>query len=281
MTEIVIAHSILDYAERGLKEHLADIKTMLDAGVEWIHIDVMRDPFIEGKTAFTAEEISLLCNEFGRDAFLDFHLMVSHPEHPEHLLSHIESKVPPSRRERSNISIHREAYRYGPAMNLQIGKDADKYARKEHDLYSPSTQNTDWYKKLKSLDTYLCGSITSDLKRIKEAGFNAGLALEPGTSLKGITDDMKRYMDMLLLMSVRSGEGGQSYDHNVTYKIEQARKADKDLMIQVDGGINSETLQEVLQAGANNLVIGSYITRTDNLAGRIGEIQDTIKRYSE
>jgi len=238
---------------------------MLSCGIEWLHIDVMRKPFIPSRDAFTEESMHRLYDEFGDDMNLDFHLMVSQPDS---LIETIDKTVPSDRRGNTNITIHREAYRL-----VKIGK----YGCKEHDLLRADTGNA-------SLDAYLRGVNTSSgdlvhrtLNNIKESGYKAGLALEPGTSLKNISEDMINVMDMLLLMSVSSGAGGQGYMHAVTGKIREARQNYGSLMIQVDGGINERVLPEVIEAGANNIVIGSYITKAENLADRIDHIRTYIK----
>ena len=97
--------------------------------------------------------------------------------------------------------------------------------------------------------------------------------MEPGTSLKNISEKMAQVVDMILLMSVSSGAGGQEYRHEVTNKIREARQRYKELMIQVDGGINEEILPEVIEAGANNVVIGSYITRARDPINPVGHIK--------
>ena len=85
-------------------------------------------------------------------------------------------------------------------------------------------------------------------------------------------------IDMLLFMSVCSGAGGQSYHNEVTAKIREARQKYKNLTIQVDGGVNKSTIDIVVNAGATNLVIGSYITEAENLAKRIKEIKTAIEQ---
>ena len=96
------------------------------------------------------------------------------------------------------------------------------------------------------------------LRAIKKLGVKAGVSLNPGTSLKkieGVLDEV----DMVLLMTVNPGFAGQSFERKVLPKIASLRKMKPRLDIEVDGGINAKTAREVIKAGANVLVAGSYI----------------------
>lgn len=98
------------------------------------------------------------------------------------------------------------------------------------------------------------------LAAIREAGCQAGLSIKPGTPASTV----KPFLDMLdyvLVMTVEPGFGGQSYMHDMTAKIAEIRRmtGDRKIRVEVDGGINAETSQLALQAGADVLVAGSYL----------------------
>lgn len=100
------------------------------------------------------------------------------------------------------------------------------------------------------------------IELIKSYGLKAGVTLNPATST-----DTLRYIidkvDMVLVMSVNPGFGGQSFiDYTVT-KIKEIKKMRPDVDIQVDGGINDITSKKVIEAGANILVAGSYVFNGD------------------
>ena len=101
---------------------------------------------------------------------------------------------------------------------------------------------------------------------LKERGLKAGLSLKPGTPLEAVQPYLKE-LDMLLVMTVEPGFGGQSYLEECTEKIKAARKMvqalDRPIDIQVDGGIHRENLEKVLAAGANVIVAGSAIFHGD------------------
>ncbi|MDY2637352.1 MAG: ribulose-phosphate 3-epimerase [Phascolarctobacterium sp.] len=100
------------------------------------------------------------------------------------------------------------------------------------------------------------------IQQIKSEGMKAGVALCPATSLTAI-EEILPYVDMVLIMSVNPGFGGQSFIESSVAKIARLRKmitdAGLDVDIQVDGGINDKTSKLVREAGANILVAGSYV----------------------
>ena len=97
---------------------------------------------------------------------------------------------------------------------------------------------------------------------IKSYDVKAGVTLNPATSV-----DTLRYVidkvDMVLVMSVNHGFGGQSFIDYTTTKIKEIKKMRPDVDIQVDGGINEITSKKVIEAGANILVAGSYVFNGD------------------
>lgn len=95
-------------------------------------------------------------------------------------------------------------------------------------------------------------------KRIRAGGATVGIAINPATPFKNV-DDVLSAMDLLLVMSVHPGCGGQSFIESVLSKVKEARKAFPDLMIQMDGGVDAKTASKCIAAGANNLVAGSAI----------------------
>ncbi len=96
------------------------------------------------------------------------------------------------------------------------------------------------------------------IQAIRKEGATAGIALNPQTPLSEI-DDVIGDIDLLLIMSVNPGFGGQSFIASVLDKIREARKRFPQLMIQIDGGIDKDTARLAREAGANNLVAGAAI----------------------
>jgi ribulose-phosphate 3-epimerase len=117
------------------------------------------------------------------------------------------------------------------------------------------------------------------INAIKDAGCKAGLAINPGTSLN-VLDDVIEDLDLVLLMSVNPGFGGQSFIQGTLNKITKVRKmidaTGKDIRLEVDGGVNLSTIAEVAKAGADTFVAGSAIFGTDNYENTITNLRAQI-----
>ena len=107
-----------------------------------------------------------------------------------------------------------------------------------------------------------CTHLHRTLQTIHQAGIKAGVSLNPATSLttiENVLDDM----DLLLIMTVNPGFGGQKFIPQGLKKIAEARKmidaAGRDILLEVDGGVDTQTVKSIVQAGARVLVSGSAI----------------------
>jgi ribulose-phosphate 3-epimerase len=98
------------------------------------------------------------------------------------------------------------------------------------------------------------------LTRIRDLGCKAGVSVNPGTSLSGLEFLLEK-LDLILVMSVNPGFGGQSFINSSIDKITAVKEliSSKPINIQVDGGVNNEIAPAVIKAGANVLVAGSAI----------------------
>ncbi len=96
------------------------------------------------------------------------------------------------------------------------------------------------------------------IEAIRKAGATAGIALNPDTKVSAI-DDVIEEIDLVLIMSVHPGFGGQKFIPSVLEKVREIRGKFPELMIQIDGGINVEAAKLSREAGANNIVAGSFI----------------------
>ncbi len=111
-----------------------------------------------------------------------------------------------------------------------------------------------------------CDDVAATLDAIRSSGCRAGLSIKPETP----TDAIRPYLDrtdMILLMSVEPGSGGQQYLPESTDRIREVRRmietSGRDIDLEVDGGIRLTNLKEVLTAGANVIVAGSAIFKGD------------------
>ena len=112
-----------------------------------------------------------------------------------------------------------------------------------------------------------CKHLHRTLKEIKQHDIHAGVSLNPATPLH-VLDWILDEVDLVLLMSVNPGWGGQNFIPSCYEKIKKLKtmlsEKDKVIPIQVDGGINLDTIAKVVQAGASNLVVGSAFFKNDD-----------------
>lgn len=107
-----------------------------------------------------------------------------------------------------------------------------------------------------------CVHLHRTVHRIKELGKKAGVSLNPGTSLSTI-EEIIQDVDMVLLMSVNPGFGGQKFIENTYGKImmlkNMIKEVGKDIIIQVDGGVNDKNIAKLAKCGCGCVVAGSYV----------------------
>ena len=107
----------------------------------------------------------------------------------------------------------------------------------------------------------------------KSFGKKVGISIKPKTEAKEIFPYLND-VDLVLVMTVEPGFGGQEFMHDCAMKIPEIReKAPEDLIIQVDGGINNLTGKICKSLGANSLVAGSYIYKAENIKEAISSLK--------
>ncbi|MEC3607053.1 ribulose-phosphate 3-epimerase [Bacillus glycinifermentans] len=132
-----------------------------------------------------------------------------------------------------------------------------------------------------SVHVEACPHLHRTIQLIKEQGVKAGVVLNPHTPVQQIEHVIKD-LDLVLLMTVNPGFGGQSFISSVVPKIRQVKElADKnglsDLLIEVDGGVNKETAAQCTEAGANLLVAGSAIYNEKDRKKAIADIRGALR----
>ena len=105
------------------------------------------------------------------------------------------------------------------------------------------------------------------IKYIQKYGSMAGISIKPNTDIKEVLEILP-YISLILVMSVEPGEGGQEFMANSIGKIKELReyidKNNLEVQIEVDGGINNETIKLIKEAGADIAVVGSYLVKSDD-----------------
>lgn len=214
----LIAPSILsaDLARLG-----DDVRSVLEAGADVIHFDVMDNHYVPNLTFGPA--ILTALRKYGITAPVDVHLMVS----PVDEL--IESFA---RAGANSITFHPEAAKH----------------------------------------------VDRSLSLIRSFGIKAGLALNPATSLSWL-DYVWDKLDMVCVMSVNPGFGGQKFIPAMLEKIKSLRAvAPEDFTIEVDGGVKVSNIREIADAGANMFVAGSAIFGSDSYTEVISAMRQELSR---
>lgn len=122
------------------------------------------------------------------------------------------------------------------------------------------------------------------ISHIKSLNCKAGIAINPGTPILFLKEIIEE-IDLVLLMSVNPGFGGQEFIKNTFKRLDELKQLCESLetspLIEVDGGINSENIEELINRGVDMLVIGSAITRSKDRKSRLIELNNIIKRVSK
>ena len=122
-----------------------------------------------------------------------------------------------------------------------------------------------------------CIHLNRTVHEIHEAGMKAGVTLNPSTPVC-MLEDIIRDVDMVLLMSVNPGFGGQAFIENTIKKVERLRelisRSGSKALIEVDGGVQADTAPRLVTAGVDVLVSGSYIFKSTNPEGVIHNLRE-------
>ncbi len=113
------------------------------------------------------------------------------------------------------------------------------------------------------------------IDEIRNAGCRAGISLKPATPAAALLPYLDK-LDSILVMTVEPGFGGQGYLHDMTQKIREVRHmvGDRDIRVAVDGGIDADTCTIAADAGADLLVAGSYLFRSDDLQAAAARLRN-------
>jgi len=122
-----------------------------------------------------------------------------------------------------------------------------------------------------------CTHLHRTLHAIKEEGMKAGVALNPHTPVN-LLSDVLNDLDLVCIMSVNPGFGGQSFIEKTYQKVEQLAKlrevSGANFLIEIDGGVNTGNARKLLDAGADVLVAGSFVFKSDNPTQTIANLKE-------
>lgn len=198
---------------------LMDIKTVEDAGVELLHIDVMDGHFVPN---ISLGPVILNSIKSKTSIPFDVHLMIESPDKYIQNFAQAGADI---------ITVHAEA----------------------------------------------CPHLHRTIQNIKSCGVKAGVSLNPATPLC-VIENVLEELDMVLIMSVNPGFGGQKFIESSLRKIRKLREMIEerglDVDIEVDGGIKIDNVQKVIEAGANVIVAGSAIFGGDNIKENVAAFKE-------
>ncbi|MCI9270746.1 MAG: ribulose-phosphate 3-epimerase [Dorea sp.] len=126
-----------------------------------------------------------------------------------------------------------------------------------------------------------CPDVTKALVKIKDMGLKAGLSINPDTPVEAVREYLE-IVDMVLVMSVYPGQGGQKFIRESLDRIRDIRRmiteTDRDIDLQVDGGVTLDNLREIMDAGANIFVAGSAVFGGD-IGGNVRRCMEIFREY--
>ena len=212
----IVSPSILsaDFGKLG-----ADCRTVLDAGAQMLHYDVMDGHFVPN-ISFGVPVLKSLHKALP-DAFYDVHLMITHPQQ------------------------YAEAFAKAGASLLNFHLECDD-------------------------------DIQETIDAIKAQGCKVGMTIKPGTPVEELGYYLDQ-LDLVLVMSVEPGFGGQKFMADMMPKVSAIRRwideKNPGCELEVDGGVDPVTCKTCIAAGANVLVAGSAVYKADDIPARIAELR--------
>jgi ribulose-phosphate 3-epimerase len=168
------------------------------------------------------------------------------------------------------------------SFGMPVLRDIKKHAKKTMDVHLMIVNPDQYIETFASLGADIltvhweaCTHMHRTIQAIKAAGMKAGIALNPHSSINQLKDIIKD-IDLVCLMSVNPGFGGQSFIENTFDKVKELKEliqsSRSDCQIEIDGGVTNENAKKLVQAGANILVAGSYIFKSSNPTETISKL---------
>ena len=160
------------------------------------------------------------------------------------------------------------------SFGMPVLRDIKKHAKKTIDVHLMIVNPDQYIETFSELGADIltvhweaCTHMHRTVQAIKATGMKAGIALNPHSSVNQLKDIIKD-IDLVCLMSVNPGFGGQSFIENTYNKVKELKEliqsSESDCQIEIDGGVTNENANKLVQAGANILVAGSYVFKSSN-----------------
>ena len=168
------------------------------------------------------------------------------------------------------------------SFGMPVLRDIKKHAKKTLDVHLMIVNPNQYIETFASLGADIltvhyeaCSHMHRTVQAIKATGMKAGIALNPHTSVNQLKDIIKD-IDLVCLMSVNPGFGGQSFIENTYNKVKELKEliqsSESSCQIEIDGGVTNKNAKKLVEAGANILVAGSYVFKSSNPSKTISKL---------
>ena len=169
------------------------------------------------------------------------------------------------------------------SYGMPVLEAINRYAQKPLDVHLMIVDPDRYISTFKKLGSKIltvhfeaCTHLHRTIQAIKQEGMKAGVAINPHTPVS-VLEDIIQDIDLLLIMSVNPGFGGQSFIENTYKKVMQAKELinsfNSRALIEVDGGVSTKNAKKLIDAGADALVAGSFVFNSDNPKEAISSIK--------
>lgn len=173
------------------------------------------------------------------------------------------------------------------SFGMPVLRDIAKHATKTIDVHLMIVDPDRYIKTFAALGTDVltvhyeaCTHLHRTLQAIKAEGMKAGVALNPHTPV-ALLEDIIRDIDLVCVMSVNPGFGGQSFIENTFDKVTALKKLidekGADTLIEIDGGVTNKNANQLKDAGANVLVAGSYVFKSDDPVATVAGLKEITR----
>ena len=168
------------------------------------------------------------------------------------------------------------------SFGMPVLRDIKKHAKKTLDVHLMIVNPDQYIETFASIGADIltvhyeaCTHIHRTIQAIKSTGMKAGIALNPHSSVNQLKDIIKD-IDLVCLMSVNPGFGGQSFIENTYNKVKELKEliqsSESSCQIEIDGGVTNKNAKKLVEAGANILVAGSYVFKSSNPSKTISKL---------
>lgn len=169
------------------------------------------------------------------------------------------------------------------SFGMPVLEAINKHAKKTIDVHLMIVEPDRYIKTFKDLGSDIltvhyeaCTHLHRTLQAIKAEGMKAGVALNPHTNVS-LLEDVIKDIDLVCIMSVNPGFGGQSFIENTYKKVKQLKEIivrnGANTLIEIDGGVTNKNARQLAEAGADVLVAGSYVFKAENPIATVADLK--------